>query len=49
MARGKFRLPVLIRARIAPVQDALQLFVGPSVKVDGLDSADVDTHASVNA
>jgi len=34
MARRQFRLPVLVRSRIAPFQHALELLVGPGVEVD---------------
>jgi hypothetical protein len=49
VAGCQLRLPVLVGSRVAPVQDALELFVGPGIEVDGLDLADVDSHATVNA
>lgn len=49
MAGGQLVLPVLVRPRIAPVQDALHLLVGPGIEIDRLDFADVDAHTSVDA
>jgi hypothetical protein len=49
MSRCQLRLPVLVRARITPLQHALQLFVGPGVEVDGFDFANVRAHAAVYA
>lgn len=41
--------PVFVCARITPAENALHLFVGPGIEVDGLDSADMDAHTSVDA
>lgn len=49
MAWCEFVFPVFICARISPAENALHLFVGPGIEVDGLDSANMDTHASVDA
>lgn len=42
-------LPVFVCARISPAENALHLFIGPGIEVDGLDFADVYAHASVDA
>lgn len=49
MTGGKLVLPVLVCARVAPVEDALHLFVGPGIEVDRFDFADVHAHATVDA
>lgn len=49
MSRCQLVLPVFVCARISPAKNALHLFVGPGIEVDGLDSADVDAHTSVDA
>lgn len=49
MTWRKLGLPVFIGASISPAQDALELFVGPRIEVDGLDSADVGAHATMDA
>jgi hypothetical protein len=49
MTRRQFSFPVFICARVAPFQNTLQLFVGPSIKVDGFDSAYMGAHPSVDA
>jgi hypothetical protein len=49
MARSKLGLPVLVRSIVAPFQNILQLLICPSIQVDRLDSADMCSHASVDA
>jgi len=49
VTNSQFSLPVFVCSRIAPFQDALQLFVCPGIQVDGLDSGDVGAHATMNA
>ena len=49
MARRQLRLPVLVRAGVAPLEHALQLLVRPRVEVDRLDLGDVRAHAAVDA
>jgi hypothetical protein len=49
MALGQFGLPVLVRSRIAPFQNALKLFVGPGVQIDGFNARDVGAHATMNS
>lgn len=49
MAWRQLGFPILVRARIAPAQDALQLFVGPRIQIDRLDSANVRAHATMDA
>jgi len=49
VAGGQLGLPVFVRARIAPAEDASELFVGPGIEVDRLDSADMRAHATVDA
>lgn len=48
MTRSQLGLPVLVCPGIAPFQDALQLFIGPSIEIDRLDSADVCSHTAVD-
>ncbi len=47
MTNSQFGLPVFICSRISPLQDALQLLIGPGIEVDRLDSRDVRSHAAV--
>jgi hypothetical protein len=49
MAWRKLGLPVFIGASVSPAQNTLELFVGPGIEVDGLDSADVSAHATMDA
>jgi len=39
---------ILVGSGIAPLQHALKLLVGPRVQIDGLDSADMCAHTTVN-
>ena len=49
VARRQFRLPVLVRPRITPLQHALQLLVGPGVEVNGFDLANMRAHTTMYA
>lgn len=49
VARGQFGFPVLVCARISPVQNALELLIRPRVQIDRLDTRDVRAHGSMNA
>lgn len=48
MARRQLRFPVLVRARVSPVEDALQLLVGPGVEVDRLDTTNMGAHSAMD-
>lgn len=49
VAGRQLGLPIFVRARITPAEDASKLLVGPGIEIDRLDSANVRTHATVNA
>jgi hypothetical protein len=49
MARGQFGFPVFVGPCVPPSQYTLKLFIGPRIKVDRFNSADMCTHSTVDA